>query len=62
MNVRGVKRKSQKRKTPTKPDNKAQSERFIAAAKELGLDKDNPAFERAMDALVPRKRKPKDSS
>lgn len=55
MNVRGVKGKTSKRKTPVKPDNKAQSERFIASAKALGLDKANPAFDRAMDKLVPRK-------
>lgn len=43
----------------TEPDNKAQSERFIQAAKSLGVDESGQAFERAMDALVPRKAKKK---
>lgn len=38
-----------------KPDNPAQSERFIKAAKELGLGGSGEAFERAMDKLLPKK-------
>ncbi|HUO44322.1 MAG TPA: hypothetical protein VMT94_05345 [Burkholderiales bacterium] len=52
MNVRGVKGKKRKRKT--KPDSLAQSARFIEAAKSMGIES-GEAFERAMDALVPRK-------
>lgn len=54
MNVRGVKNKPKKQTAKTKSDNPAQSAKFIAAAKSLGLDESNPAFERAMDKLVPR--------
>jgi hypothetical protein len=53
MNVRGVKGKKRKRKTAL--EDKAQSDRFVKAAKELGVDESGQAFERAMDALVPRK-------
>jgi hypothetical protein len=53
MSARGVKGKKRKRKA--KPDNKAQSERFIKAAKELGADESGQAFERAMDSLLQRK-------
>lgn len=52
MNARGVKGKPKKRK-PTKPDNPAQSARFIESAKAIGADE--KAFEKAMDVLVPRK-------
>ena len=55
MSVRGVKAKPKKRK-PTKPDDPAQSARFIASAKELGLAGKGQEFEKAMDALVPRKK------
>ncbi len=53
MSARGVKGKRRKRKT--EPDNKAQSERFIKAAKELGADESGQAFERAMDSLLRQK-------
>lgn len=57
----GEKGKRKKRK-PIERTNKAQSERFIKAAKELGVDETGQAFERAIDALVPRKpAKPKRS-
>jgi hypothetical protein len=56
--VRGVKGKAKKRK-PIKPDNPVQSARFIAAAKELGVDESGKAFELAMDVLIPTKHKPK---
>lgn len=57
--MRGVKGKSKaKKRKPIKPDNPAQSARFIAAAKELGIES-SADFDRVMDALVPRKQKPK---
>ena len=54
MNARGVKAKPKKRK-PTKPDNPAQSARFIEAAKKLGLDGKGQEFDKAMDVLAPYK-------
>lgn len=42
-----------------KPDNPAQSARFIKAAKELGVDESGKAFEEAIRAVVARQRKPK---
>lgn len=54
MSARGVKGKPKKRK-PIKPDNPAQSARFIESAKEIGAD--GKAFEKAMDTLVPKKPK-----
>ena len=51
----GVRGKRKKRKPTTKQDNKAQSERFIEAAKALGVDETGQAFERALDSVVPRK-------
>ncbi len=55
----GEKGKAKKRK-PIKRTDKAQSERFIKAAKELGVDETGEAFKRALDTLVPitPKRKP----
>jgi hypothetical protein len=52
MSVRGAKGKKRKRKAKpkAKPDNPAQSARFIEAAKSLGI-KTGEAFERAMNAL-----------
>jgi hypothetical protein len=55
MNARGVKGK--KRRPKGKPDNPAQSRRFIEAAKSLGVDESGKAFKRAMDKLVPKKPK-----
>lgn len=51
MNARGVKGKAKKR-NPIKPDNPAQSAHFIESAKAIGAD--GKAFEKALDALVPR--------
>ena len=51
MNVRGVKGKAKKRK-PTKPDNPAQSAKFIAAAKELGIDGKGKEFEKAIENML----------
>jgi len=50
MSARGVKGKRRKRKT--EPDNKAQSERFIKAAKAFGADESGDAFERAFKAIA----------
>jgi hypothetical protein len=49
--MRGVRGKPKKRKPKTDPDNKAQSARFIAAAKALGADESGKAFERALKIL-----------
>jgi hypothetical protein len=48
--------KGRKRKAPTKRDNPAQSEKFIRAAKELGLDETGKTFDEVMDAILPKKR------
>lgn len=46
-----------------KPDNPAQSKRFIEAAKALGVDQSGEAFGKALDKLVPkRKGKPSGGS
>ena len=55
MNSRGVKGKRKKR--TTKPDNQAQSKRFIEAAKALGLGGSEKDFDRAMDSLLRSKKK-----
>ena len=57
MNMAGEKRKTKKRKQKTKPDNPAQSERFIESAKKLGLGGSDAEFERVMGAIA--KKKPK---
>ena len=57
MSVRGA--KPRKPKAPAEPDNKAQSARFIEAAKSLGLDESGKDFEKAMGALLTPKPKPK---
>jgi hypothetical protein len=54
LNVRGVKGK--KRKPKGKPDNPAQSARFMKAAKALGVDESGEAFEKAMRSLLKPKR------
>jgi hypothetical protein len=51
-------KKQKRRGAKGKPDNPAQSTRFIKAAKELGVDESGKAFEEAMRA-VGRSRKPK---
>lgn len=53
MSTHGVKGKKRR----PKPDNPAQSERFIAAAKALSADESGKAFKRAMNKIVPRKRR-----
>ena len=46
-----------KRKPKGKPDNPAQSKRFIEAAKKLGVDESGEAFSKALNKLVPKKNK-----
>jgi len=58
MSARGVKGKPKKQK-PTKPDNPAQSARFIESAKSLGVDESGKDFERLLDKLMPKKSKPR---
>jgi hypothetical protein len=48
----GERGKRRKRRPKGKPDNPAQSKRFIEAAKALGLDGDGKDFNRAMDSLA----------
>ena len=50
MNARGVKGK--KRRPKGKPDNPAQSRKFIEAAKALGVDEDGQTFSKVMDGLL----------
>jgi hypothetical protein len=54
MSTRTVKGK--KRKRGVKPDNPAQSKRFIEAAKALGLDKSGEDFDKAITRLLRPKR------
>jgi hypothetical protein len=49
--------KRRKRKPKGKPDNPAQSRKFIEAAKRLGVDESGEAFSKALDKLVPKKPK-----
>ena len=42
-------------KPKPQPDDKAQSDRFIEAARELGVDESGREFERAFEQLVPEK-------
>ena len=57
MNMAGEKGKAKKRKRPIKPDNPAQSARFIESAKRIGLGESDADFERVMGAIA--KKKPK---
>lgn len=45
-----------KKRSPVKRTDKAQSERFIKAAKELGVDETGQAFEHAIGTLLPAKK------
>jgi hypothetical protein len=47
------------RKPAPKPDDPAQSKRFIATAEEVGADGDDEALERALKKIVPKKRQSK---
>jgi len=53
----GEKGKRRKRRPKGKPDNPAQSKRFIEAAKKLGVDESGEAFSKALNKLVPKKNK-----
>jgi hypothetical protein len=46
------------RKPDPKPDDPAQSKRFIEAAEETGADSDDKALERAFKKIVPSKKQP----
>jgi len=53
----GEKGKRRKRRPKGKPDNPAQSKRFIDAAKALGVDESGEAFRKAMrDVLKPNRK------
>jgi hypothetical protein len=45
-------------KPKRKPDDPAQSQRFIDAAKDAGVDETGDAFEKAFNKIVPEKKKP----
>jgi hypothetical protein len=49
--------KRRKRRPKGKPDNPAQSKRFIEAAKKLGVDESGETFSKALNKLVPKKNK-----
>lgn len=51
-----------KRSRKVKPDNPAQSKRFVEAAKALGLDQSGKAFDAAMDSILKPKDKKRGSS
>jgi hypothetical protein len=53
----GERGKRKKRRRKGRPDNPAQSKRFIEAAKKLGLDESTEAFQRALDKLFQKKPK-----
>ena len=42
----------QKAKPVPEPDDKAQSQRFVETARELGIDDNSEAFKRALDVVV----------
>lgn len=48
----GEKGKRRKRSRKVKPDDPAQSKRFVEAAKALGVDEDGETFNRVMDAIL----------
>jgi hypothetical protein len=53
----GERGKRRKRRPKGKPDNPAQSAKFIKAAKSLGVDESGRAFNRALDKLAQKKPK-----
>jgi hypothetical protein len=53
----GERGKRTKRRPKGKPDNPAQSKRFIEEARKLGVDESGEAFRKAVDALIPKKPK-----
>jgi hypothetical protein len=44
------------RKPAPKPDDPAQSQRFLDTAKEVGADRDDETLERALKKIAPRKK------
>ena len=54
--------KRKKRSRKARPDNPAQSKRFIEAAKALGADQGGEAFDQALSDLLKAKPKPKGGS
>lgn len=52
-----AKGKGRKRASPVKRTDKSQSERFIRAAREMGLGDSSKDFDKAMDKIVPKKPK-----
>ena len=55
----GSEKRKKRRRRKVKPDNPAQSKRFIEAAKALGVDEDGETFNRVMDAILKPKGKGK---
>ena len=53
----GEKGKRKKRRPKGKPDNPAQSRRFIEAAKALGVDESGEAFDKVMRELLKGKKR-----
>lgn len=53
----GRDKRKKRRPQKGKPDNPAQSKRFIEAAKKLGAGASTEAFYRAMDKIAPKKGK-----
>jgi len=53
----GEKGKRKKRGRKGRPDNPAQSKRFIEEARKLGVDESGEAFRNAVDTLIPKKPK-----
>ena len=51
------KRRKRRPAKGVKPDNPAQSKRFMEAAKELGVDESGEAFNKAMDKIAQKKSK-----
>jgi hypothetical protein len=49
------------RKPAPKPDDSAQSQRFLDTAKEVGADSDDKALERAFKKIIPAKRRPSEN-
>ena len=59
MNSRSVNEKKKKPKSKIELDDEAQSERFLKAAKELGLGRDGSAFDQVMAVIAKKKFKKK---
>jgi hypothetical protein len=55
----GESAKGRKRRRKVKPDNPAQSKRFMEAAKALGVDESGDAFGKVLGKMLTPKTKPK---